>query len=274
MKTDDWMKPITKEEYLDFAEKQFHALMKCNIDSEYYEFIVWESDIVQKYLKEKWADLNSKKPATKFDLFMSTIFDQSWAFNYLVCQYRMNGQDISYHKIGEFSVTSGKLQVTDPCYGLDTWCAGNIEVKNGTYTVYAQMLSNKITGWGIRNGQLIIVHNDHLDIDYKNCINELTSIHVGVDSGQAGYFDYEYFGIAKAEENKEEAFYSSVCTLTLDTPLSAGVIPRGTCSSSGFGDGGYNCFVYKVNDVIVASRIEFINPDEEDESDDDELSEM
>ena len=44
----------------------------------------------------------------------------------------------SYSLEKSFEVKSGALRVTDPCYDMETWCAGTLEsVKNGKW--FAQL---------------------------------------------------------------------------------------------------------------------------------------
>ena len=43
----------------------------------------------------------------------------------------------SYSPEKSFEVKSGALRVTDPCYDMDTWCAGTLEdVKNGKWLAH------------------------------------------------------------------------------------------------------------------------------------------
>lgn len=90
--------------------------------------------------------------------------------------------------IGEFE-TKGILIVTDPCYDKATWCTGKIEVKPGKYKVYIKR--SLIASWGERICALYIVHENE---NLKNLTFTKTKIDVGVDSGQAGFFNKEMFG--------------------------------------------------------------------------------
>lgn len=104
---------------------------------------------------------------------------------------------------------------------------------------------------------------------------------VGVDSGQAGIFDLAEYAKALSDkeadsQNREERgsqfsqFYQQVCYLT-SKEASFGVLPFGAVSSSGYGDGGYRCYVLKdaagtPEEKIVAALILFIG-DQTDEDD-------
>ena len=102
-----------------------------------------------------------------------------------------------------------KVRVSDPCYDVNTWCAGTLEnVMPGTYKCYSQDVD---TGdWGIRVASIEVRHEDYLDIEPT----ELQNIDVGVDSGQAGIYDFDYFVKNRKDINGEDAWYSKVCDKT------------------------------------------------------------
>lgn len=69
-----------------------------------------------------------------------------------------------------------------------------------------------------------------------------STIDVGVDSGQAGFFDLALYQQVWESEPVREKFYDEVCDLTLEDK-SWGVHPIGVVSSTGWGDGSYTCLV-------------------------------
>ena len=149
--------------------------------------------------------------------------------------------------IGAFNISSGKIRVTDPCYTKDTWCSGVLEnCRTGIWKAYVEEQDED--NWGKRIAELIIeFESEKLSkiLDW-----EKVDIIVGVDSGQA---PGEYFD--------SKSFYHKVCKLTSEkeTEHQSGVIDFGVVSSSGFGDGSYNCYVKKNKlGEIIASRIVFI----------------
>ena len=95
------------------------------------------------------------------------------------------------------------------------------------------------------------------------CVEQ--SFEVGVDSGQAGFFDDAFYqNDTVFEELPSPGFaigdlwYRHVCDITL-SKMSAGVLPYGAVSSSGFGDGGYTCYTHAdENGVIDFAFIVFI----------------
>jgi hypothetical protein len=224
--------------------------------------------------------------------------------------------------IATFAVASGALRVTDPCYKMSTWCAGDLkDVANGTWHAhvgmfldptdikYCQKWLDKAKGKkkaaydvaiaaghdeelanmraslydsdikdyerGIANykGRVAYIHivheaykDDPAALDPKQ-FKLVEGLDVGVDSGQAGFFDLaEYVKVASGDRI-DETFYRKACAQTLDTELSFGVVEFGALSSSGYGDGGYNCYVLRHGEgKLIAAYIEFIG----DGSDEDE----
>ncbi len=161
--------------------------------------------------------------------------------------------------VGEFEIVSGRAIISDPCYDIGTWCAGVLDkVMNGTWTAY-------------------IVTNEHGRVDkllaltgnpYRLLAWESTAATIGVDSGQAGIFDADHFkkdedvsSVARLGSEivcEDEPWYSICCDRTLNTEHSAGVIPYGCVSSSGYGDGSYRCYIQKDNQgFIVGIQIDF-----------------
>lgn len=104
---------------------------------------------------------------------------------------------------------------------------------------------------------------------------KVITFEVGVDSGQAGFFEASQYaqavdgkqpGQAASPEAAFESFYSQVCELTL-SPEAFGVVPFGVAASSGYGDGGYDCFYLRdgasAEAPLIAAYILFIAPEEE-----------
>lgn len=179
----------------------------------------------------------------------------------LTVQYE---QDLISHK-------SSKEKYGDWSRKYSSSCSGQIDdVLPGTYKASVELMNERLTNWGSRNSVLFIVHKD-----YEGKLNDVPfqelDIDVGVDSGQAGFYDLEIFKAAKIIDNEgghgNEPWYDSNCRLTLDKPEQAGVIIGGCVSSSGYGDGGYDCHVQKVDGKIVSAKIVFIDENEDEEED-------
>lgn len=137
----------------------------------------------------------------------------------------------------------------------------------------SELLSVELVTAAGQVGRVNYIHIHHAD----HAITEMddtwvrSDIHVGVDSGQAGFFDLKQFedqlSEGRYEAPKWEAFYKRCCNLTLETKYSFGVIEFGAISSSGYGDGGYPLFLKRDEQgKVIAARIVFISQsDEEDE---------
>lgn len=215
-----------------------------------------------------------------------------------------------------FPVSSGALRVTDPCYDLQTWCAGTLEnVKNGVWMAHVgmhkdefdlrgmeklkakyqgvadelsanssseflarysreevQRWTERIEAYEGRVAYLHIVHSDaksrfNPEVAFDSDWVDL-GIDVGVDSGQAGFFDLALFTQVCSAEALKEKFYSEICTLTLDTGDVAHAI--GCASSTGFGDGGYTCLVRRVEGEAVEAIILYMTECEEEDGEDDQ----
>lgn len=108
---------------------------------------------------------------------------------------------------------SDKVRVSDPCYDINTWCAGTLEnVLAGDYQCLFQR-SNE-GDWGVRIANIEVRHKDYLDVEPM----ELQDIDVGVDSGQCGIYDLPYFiEVRKDEDGFEDEWYDRVCEATYKT---------------------------------------------------------
>ncbi len=161
--------------------------------------------------------------------------------------------------IGEFELTTPIMRVSDPCYEREVWCCGTIaNCKTGTWE--AAVLYRSV--WGQRVAVLAVRHKE-TGPDFtairkrgiytrKGLTNwEHQSFEVGVDSGQAGFFDEAFYqddsvfdDHAPAKHEFDTAWYNHACDTTL-ADSQAGVIPYGAVSRSGIGDGGYDCFTHE-----------------------------
>lgn len=155
-----------------------------------------------------------------------------------------------------------RVRVSDPCYGTNVWCSGVVDnVKEGTYNVDAKISDEGV--WGERVKFLTAIHSDYSGPS----VIVKASFEVGVDSGQAGIYDEDYYNQYHSSHSKDdcnEDWYDDICQLT--NPFGT---KDGKCvvSSSGFGDGCYDCYLLKdQNNEVVGFQIIFI--EEEDDEDD------
>jgi len=169
-----------------------------------------------------------------------------------------------------FEIQTGKVYVSDPCYEVGTWCQLHLEkVRTGTWQMDMEHDDHEVVSALVCR---------HIDCRYP-LFGELAG-EIGVDSGQAGVFDSQYYKSNKVaqgieltsedspivDEDSDEyedggAWYNLCCDKTLGDEC-GGVIPFGALSSSGYGDGGYNVWVAKENDEIVGIKIIFVEEPE------------
>jgi hypothetical protein len=186
-----------------------------------------------------------------------------------------------------FSVTSGKMVCSDPCYSIPTWCQGVIEnVKNGKWeagiaTSDEGSRGERITHLWVYNLDAAI-KNPSLVSDIENYRGHKLPFSGGVDSGQFGFFDFAHYRNDESakdltkynfrenfDQESGDQWYRACCNITL-TDESWGVLPFGTVSSSGYGDGSYIVKGIKDdNGEYVAFCVEYIGQYDEDDEDDD-----
>ena len=150
-------------------------------------------------------------------------------------------------KIGNFLMTSTEMRVSDPTYSKDVWCTGVL--KNcipGPWE--AGVLYEDCEEFGIRVAALIVRAKD-----VGPEFGEVKEVHfcrngwdeedfeVGVDSGQAGFYDEAKYPKGK---HVSERWFNTTARCT-DHPKQAGMLTYGVVSRSGFGDGGYICQTHR-----------------------------
>ena len=164
--------------------------------------------------------------------------------------------------LGTFSITGEKMHVSDPCYAYD--CKGAItleKVLSGEYEARIAFYREDI--WGVRVTSLSVWHVSHKDITANICVDSV----IGVDSGQAGFFDDDYY-----EEKQGGDFgdltriFGLSCSLTLSKNHGGITEDKGVVSETGFGDGCYSLYIGKIEaGQVVSASIVFIEEEEMEE---------
>ena len=91
------------------------------------------------------------------------------------------------------------VRATDPCYDLDVWCTILVkDVLPGKYKARVVKIDDDRLWNKDAPAYLIVEHSDYNSFEY----NEHVEGEVGVDSGQAGIFDEEYY--KKVYENEKD----------------------------------------------------------------------
>lgn len=187
--------------------------------------------------------------------------------------------NVTTRETGKFKL-NGKAVISDPCYSLDS---GNV-IKNVWPGIYHAFQRECTAGvWGRRVSRLIAVHENFLgavryDASDKDDLETFFSgvtceegEDAGVDSGQMGIYDYDYFrqNESQRDYHNPSDWYRRVCDTT--TGATGGVIDsRCAVSSSGCGDGCYRTLIFrdKKTRKAVAFAIDFgLEYDDEDEED-------
>jgi hypothetical protein len=174
--------------------------------------------------------------------------------------------------IGTFTIETGKVRISDPCYEKGTICAGTVSgVLKGEWKATANLNREG------RVASLVVTHAKAKPADKWIALN----IDCGVDSGQMSIFDDKFYRKAsesvgkitkqweKMAKDKDKdggaPFYAAACSLTCGNEEDpnhenhGGVMPHGAVSSSGYGDGSYTAYTREdAKGNIVAIKVKFI----------------
>lgn len=150
---------------------------------------------------------------------------------------------------------NSRVVVTDPCFEYGIWCQKELhDVLPGDWNVVVRKSDQG--AWGTRIASITIRHEDYP----KGRIDSLAAV-IGVDSGQAGIFNADYFERNQPDNDFDnvQSWYRRVCELTINEPCWGTIDGLGAVAASGFGDGSYGVFVGRNSEgKIVGIRIQFI----------------
>lgn len=147
------------------------------------------------------------------------------------------------NKLGTFMVESGKLIVTDPYYKVDEEAELQIvllNVKNGNWTASISYTPDEV----VKN--LFVFYGEKKPSGKWHVCDK----QIGVDSAQAGIFDFKTFGRNEAIQFDE----------VVASDAQGGVVSDGAVSMSGYGDGMYEVKVkYSISKKVVGVMIDFVD---------------
>ena len=152
--------------------------------------------------------------------------------------------------VGEINIPDGEIDITDPCYDSDTWCAMfSHKIKPGKYKCYITQV-NFPNKYEVEKGDTMfklhkpgdIVIADDIRIMSLKIVHETESINVidkceiinddiGVDAGLCGFYNH------KPNYNDDE--WAKFCDELGDDYPTCICKEDGITVSSGFGDGVY-----------------------------------
>ena len=150
---------------------------------------------------------------------------------------------------------NGTVMVTDPCYEPLNGCNQLVHsVLTGNW--YCEVRTKNCGAWGKRISSLTIRHANYP----KGKIDEYVGS-AGVDSGQCGFFDPEYYDKNQPDDDFDnlQSWYRRVCELTLNEPEWGTIENAGVVASSGYGDGCYPIYACRERSgFVVGLKIKFI----------------
>ena len=161
--------------------------------------------------------------------------------------------------LGSFSITDNKIHVSDPCYDYDSVGAAKIvNALPGEYLTKLTLYNMAI--WGTRVARLSICHVNHKNVVPNIC----TDCVIAVDSGQAGFFDDDYYKENQGGEfGDTTTLFGLACSLTLSKNRGGIMLDKGVVAETGYGDGSYSLYIGKnEKGKIVSASIIFIADDE------------
>ncbi len=157
-----------------------------------------------------------------------------------------------------------KVMVSDPCYKPGTWCQGVLEnVLEGNWNVEVRYGHDPFGTSNTLPHALIAHHENFMGIKP----NEECDFEVGVDSGMAGIFNYNYYSdVINYDNESHDKWYKEICDYIFRVRSSVHCDDY-IISFTAYGDGGYTCYVGRNEEgKIVSIMIDFIGPALEEEN--------
>lgn len=150
-------------------------------------------------------------------------------------------------------VLSDRCMVSDPCYCAQSygcWCK-MVNMLPGNYHCLIKKNNDGLVS------SLYIYHEKYIR-EPKTMID-----FVSVDSGQAGFYDSDYFIKTRGKDDEEWKWYKEICSLTYhsdSSELTGGTKDKKCCvSSSGNGDGSYPLLIHRNSKgQIVSACIQYL----------------
>lgn len=180
--------------------------------------------------------------------------------------------------VGKINILDGSVDVTDPCYDSDTWCASfDRKVKAGVYDCYIDITNFPSIGVleeldedvmkGCKKVGDTEILNDHrissLTIMYEgfkpnHFMWREVDADIGVDAGLCGFYNHK-----KDYDDEEWSYFcDNLTNLEEYEFLTCFLQDNGITVSSGFGDGSYKLYeAYNANEVI-GLRLDFITEED------------
>lgn len=153
---------------------------------------------------------------------------------------------------------SKEVYLTDPCYNIKTWCQELLKnVKEGEWLVYYEYKQ-----FDDDMQQLVILSLAHEDYGYSIFSETYDEIQessiLGVDSGNIGVFDKEYYEKYHYNDSINDEWYdNTICNFTKVTRRGLNITEnKGVWVNTSYGDGVYVAKLYIKNGKICGIQIE------------------
>lgn len=174
--------------------------------------------------------------------------------------------------VGNISFDDGIVDITDPCYESDVWCAVfGKKIKAGEYAAYitvvnfphmvqvenameaSQLKANIGDKVKLSDKRIMSVKIVHKDFVNANKRWQLIAPNIGVDAGLCGFYNH------KPDFSADDLWGRFCDSLKRyeDTYCVCDIKPYGITVSSGFGDGVYRLYTQKAKGKIVALKLRF-----------------
>lgn len=172
--------------------------------------------------------------------------------------------------LGTFQVPSGKLIISDPCYGYDEEDTVDLQVllkpaKRGDWSATVsydeeEVVHQLVAFWGNSGTEGEWIQVDQL---------------IAVDSAQAGIFDFTFFdddekiigeveNVYDIEMDDDVSKYYVACCDAVASEHQGGIVPGGAVAMSGYGDGLYQVYIKQdASGEVVSVMIDFLENDED-----------
>ena len=172
--------------------------------------------------------------------------------------------------LGTFQVSSGKLIISDPCYGYDEEDSEDLQVllnsaKRGDWSATVSYDEDEVVH------QLAVFWGNMEPEGEWIPIEQL----ITVDSAQAGIFEFTFFGddekiigevvnVYDIEMDDDVSKYYVACCDAVASEQQGGIVPGGAVAMSGFGDGLYPVYIKQdASGDIVSVMIDFLESNED-----------
>lgn len=172
--------------------------------------------------------------------------------------------------LGTFQVTSGKLIISDPCYGYN---------EENTEDLQVLLKPAKLGDWSatVSSNEEEVVHQ--LVVFWGNTEPEGEWIPIdqliAVDSAQAGIFDFTFYdndekiideveNVYDIEMDDDVSKYYVACCDAVASEQQGDIVPGGAVAMSGYGDGLYQVYIKQdASGEVVSVMIDFLESDED-----------